>query len=157
MVQDVLNTTNRPALALQGMLTIMAMTLNHAQIQLIDIGDDVSITTSASVTIPVRWTGLAIPSGIVCANLICIIAITFLCQLRTCFSKQGHFWHTASQLILDKTVNILQASPKSRDDHVAKEVPKGDPLVIINKCKRTGRVQVLQKDGFEKENNPTTL
>lgn len=151
VVQDVLNTTNRPALALQGMLTIMAMTLHYAQINLLDIEDDVSITTSVSATIPVRFTGLAVTAGIVCANLICIVVITILFVARTNHSKQGHFWHTISQLISDKTVHILQASPESRDDQVRKEVRPGDPVVVIGRCKRTGRVQVLRKEDVDKE------
>ncbi|KAI1773425.1 hypothetical protein F4818DRAFT_109059 [Hypoxylon cercidicola] len=150
-LQDVLKTTNRPALAIQGMFTIMAMSLHYAQIVLADIEDDVSLTTAVSVTIPVRWTGLAISAGIVGANLVCIVAITVLFLLRTRFSKQGHFWHTIAQLVSERTVDILQASPESRDDHVAKEVLTGDPLVVIGRCKRTGRVQVLRKDDVENE------
>lgn len=152
VVQDVLNTTDRPALAIQGMLTIMAMSLHYAQIQLLDIEDDVSLTISVPVTIPVRWTGLAATAGIVGANLVCVVAVTVLFLLRTRFSKQGHFWHTVSQLISEKTVDILQASPESRDDRVVKEVPTGgDPLVVIGRCKRTGRVQVLRKEDVENE------
>ncbi|KAI1453691.1 hypothetical protein F4805DRAFT_478247 [Annulohypoxylon moriforme] len=129
---DTLQYTNRPALSIQAAFTIMAI-----------------ITQAVSVTVPVRWTGLAIVAGVVCANTISIIAITFVFILRTRFSKQGNFWHTISQLISEKTVDILQVSPESRDDIIIKEMLKDDPIVVVSRCKRTGRVQVLRKDDVE--------
>ncbi|KAI0386795.1 hypothetical protein F5Y04DRAFT_71835 [Hypomontagnella monticulosa] len=149
--QHALRDTNRPALALQTMLTIMAMSLHYGQLPMLDTPGDVSITEAVSVTIPVRWTGLAIVAGIVFANTISIVAITVLFLLRTRFSKQGHFWHTISQLISDKTVDILQAGTESRDDIIQKEIVRSDPVVVIARCKRSGRVQVLRKDDVENE------
>ncbi|KAI1389388.1 uncharacterized protein F4822DRAFT_427742 [Hypoxylon trugodes] len=148
--QDTLNDTNRPAQAIQAMFTIMAMSMHYAQLAMLDVPEDVSITTAIPVTVPVRWTGLGLVAGIVCANTISIIAITSLFLLRTRFSKQGQFWHTISQLISKETIDILQASPESRDDDVVRKVPRSDPIVIIARSKKTGRVQVLQKDGVEK-------
>lgn len=147
-----LNETNRPALAIQAMFTIMAMQMHYADLSYLDIPEEVSLTTAVSVQIPVRWTGLAIVMGIVCANMICIVVVTILFLLRTRYSKQGHFWHTVSQLISEKTVDILQASPEARDDHVAKEFTAIDPIVVVARCKRTGRVQVLRKDDVENGN-----
>ncbi|KAL7623414.1 hypothetical protein AAE478_007096 [Parahypoxylon ruwenzoriense] len=144
--QHTLEGTNRPALAIQTILTMMAMSLHYANLVTLDIPEEVSITTSVSATVPVRWTGLAIVVGIVAANILCIIAITVSFLLRTRFSKQGHFWHTVSQLISERTVDILQASPESRDEHAVKQVPPGDPIVVIGRCKRSGRVQVLWKE-----------
>ncbi|KAI0164531.1 hypothetical protein GGR52DRAFT_128532 [Hypoxylon sp. FL1284] len=149
--EDSLDTTNRPALAIQAMFTIMAMSLHYGQVQLLDIEEAVSITTAVSVTIPVRWTGLAITAGIVGANLICILAITVLFLLRTRFSRQGHFWHTISQLVSEKTADILEAGPELRDDDAVKQVRTDDSLVVIGRCRSTGRVQVLQKGDPELE------
>ncbi|XXH03821.1 ethionine resistance protein [Hypoxylon texense] len=155
VVQDVLNTTNRPALAVQGMLTIMAMSLHYAQIQLLDVEDDVSLTVSVPVTIPVRWTGLAATAAVVAANLACAVAVAVLFLRRTRHSKQGHFWHAVAQLVCESTAGILRAGPEARDDRVAREVvvpaEGGDPLVVIGRCKRTGRVQVLRKEDVDKE------
>ncbi|KAI1441688.1 hypothetical protein F5Y02DRAFT_421760 [Annulohypoxylon stygium] len=149
---DTLQYTNRPALALQAQFTIMAMQMHYANLYTLDMPANVSVTQAVSVTVPVRWTGLAIVAGIVCANTISIIAITFVFILRTRFSKQGHFWHTISQLISEKTIDILQVSPESRDDIVVKEILKDDPIVVVARCKRTGRVQVLRKDDVENGN-----
>ncbi|OTA70706.1 hypothetical protein K449DRAFT_320772 [Hypoxylon sp. EC38] len=147
--QDTLNATNRPALAIQATFTIMAMEMHYANLAMLDVPEDVSITMAVPATVPVRWTGFALVVGIVCANTISIVAITAVFLLRTRFSKQGHFWHTISQLISESTVDILQASPESRDDHVEKEILKNDPMVVIARCNRTGRVQVLRKDDVE--------
>ncbi|KAI2620289.1 hypothetical protein GGS26DRAFT_570893 [Hypomontagnella submonticulosa] len=149
--QHALHDTNRPALALQTILTIMAMSLHYGQLPMLDTPDDISITMAVPVTIPMRWTGLAITAAIVLANTISIITITVIFLLRTRFSKQGHFWHTVSQLISEKTVDILQAGTESRDDIIRKEIVTTDPIVVIARCKRTGRVQVLRKDDIENE------
>ncbi|KAI0842444.1 hypothetical protein F5Y06DRAFT_127712 [Hypoxylon sp. FL0890] len=150
--QDTLNETNRPALAMQAMFTIMAMEMHYANLDLLDVPEDVSITMAVPVTVPVRWTGFAIVAGIVCANTISIIAITIVFLLRTRYSKQGHFWHTISQLISEKTVDVLKASSESRDDHIEKELLTKDPIVVVSRCKRTGRVQVLWKEEVENGN-----
>ncbi|KAI1136192.1 hypothetical protein F5Y05DRAFT_113696 [Hypoxylon sp. FL0543] len=150
--QNTLNETNRPALAIQATFTIMAMDIHYANLALLDVPEDVSITMAVPVTVPVRWTGFAIVAGIVCANTISIIAITAVFLLRTRFSKQGHFWHTISQLISEKTVDVLQAGSESRDDHIEKELLTHDPIVVVARCKRTGRVQVLRKEDVEKGN-----
>ncbi|KAI2462707.1 hypothetical protein F4781DRAFT_419186 [Annulohypoxylon bovei var. microspora] len=147
--QDTLRYTNRPALAIQAMFAIMAMSMHYANLPTLDQPASVSITQAVSATVPVRWTGLAIVAGVVCANTISIIAITAVFLLRTRFSKQGHFWHTVSQLISERTVDVLQASPESRDDDVVKEMLQDDPVVVVARCKRTGRVQVLRKDDVE--------
>ncbi|KAI1416139.1 hypothetical protein F5Y13DRAFT_154645 [Hypoxylon sp. FL1857] len=148
--QNTLNETNRPALALQATFTIMAMDLHYANLAQLDVPEEVSITLAVPVTVPVRWTGFAIVAGIVFANTISIIAITVVFLLRTRFSKQGHFWHTISQLISEKTVDILQASAESRDDIIQKELMTDDPIMIVARSKRTGRVQVLRKEDVEK-------
>ncbi|KAI1207370.1 uncharacterized protein F4807DRAFT_186433 [Annulohypoxylon truncatum] len=149
---DTLQYTNRPALAIQAAFTIMAMSMHYTNLPTLDIPANVSITQAVSVTVPVRWTGLAIVAGMACANVISIIVVTFVFILRTRFSKQGHIWHTISQLISEEAVDVLQVSPQSRDDIIVKEILKSDPIVVVARCKRTGRVQVLRKDDVENGN-----
>ncbi|KAI0006664.1 hypothetical protein F4779DRAFT_595723 [Xylariaceae sp. FL0662B] len=150
--QDTLEETNHPALAIQAMFSIMAQFLHYANLEMLDVPEDVSITVAVSTTVPVRWTGFAIVTAIVCANIVCVITITCLFLVRTQFSKQGHFWHTISQLISEETIELLQASPESRDDDAIKAVLKEDPEVVVARCKRTGRVQVIRKNDVENTN-----
>ncbi|KAI1084956.1 hypothetical protein F5B20DRAFT_575423 [Whalleya microplaca] len=147
--QDTLNETDHPALAIQAIFSIMAQTLHYANLAMLDVPENVSITTSVSTTVPVRWTGFAIVTGIVCLNIVCVITVSSLFLVRTRFSKQGHFWHTVSQLISEESVELLQASPESRDDHAVKAVLKENPEVVVARCRNTGRVQVLRKDDVE--------
>ncbi|KAI1498082.1 hypothetical protein F5X99DRAFT_394821 [Biscogniauxia marginata] len=147
--EDTLLETNRPALAIQATFHIMAEALYYALIEYMDTPEPVEITRTVPATIPRRWTGLGIVAGIVCTNLICVLVITTMFLLRTRHSKQGQFWHTISQLVAEQTIDILQASPESRDDHAVARVLAHDPDVMIARCPRTGTVKVLLKSDVE--------
>ncbi|KAI5860781.1 hypothetical protein GGS23DRAFT_209593 [Durotheca rogersii] len=150
--EDVLVETNRPAVAIQSIMTMMAMSLHYANLALLDVAEEVSITTSAPINVPVRWTGLAVVAGVVTVDTLCVVAITTMFLLRTRYSKQGHFWHAVSQLISERTIGVLQASPEARDEHAVERAQVGDPVMVVARCKRTGRVQVIRKDDIEDGN-----
>lgn len=181
-LEDVLLDTGRPALAIQAMLGIKALNTFYALgTYMVGPREPVRVTETVMTQAPVRWTGLLCFVGIVVLNYFTVVAITASFLLRTRYSKQGHFWHTISQVITDDTVTILQHAAESRDDHAMARTNtfnnnssltgtssttannqhrrgaagisrkpsyklEQDPVVVVSRSVKTGRVQVIRKD-----------
>lgn len=178
--EDVLAETRRPALALQAMIGLKLQNVYYALIPSMINPTPVTVTESVPAQVPVRWTGLLIYAAILGLHFLSVVAITASFLLRTRYSKQGHFWHTISQVITDDTVTILQHAAESRDDHAmartntfnssltsststtTSSAKQGrgaagisrkpsykleqDPIVVVSRSVKTGRVQVIRKD-----------
>ncbi|KXJ90985.1 hypothetical protein Micbo1qcDRAFT_195811 [Microdochium bolleyi] len=155
ILEDVLDKTGRPALALQAMLGIKAYNTFHATAMNRINPEPVHVTSTIMTQAPVRWTGLLCFTAIVVLNYLSVIAITATFLLRTRYSKQGHFWHTISQVITEDTIPLLQHASESRDDHAMARSCLGstsgsggreDPVVVVARSGKTGRVQIIRKD-----------
>lgn len=166
-LQDVLLETGRPALALQAMHGIKAHHTFFATNMHRINPEPIHVTSTVMTQAPVRWTGLLCFAAIVVLNYLSVIAITATFLLRTRYSKQGHFWHTISQVITEDTIPLLQHASESRDDHAmarscldttttgaASSSSTGgergkregqDPVVVVARSSKTGRVQIIRK------------
>ncbi|KAJ1326573.1 hypothetical protein MN608_08020 [Microdochium nivale] len=160
-LEDVLVATGRPALALQAMHGIKAYHTFFATNMRRINPEAVRVTETVVTQAPVRWTGLLCFAAVVVLNYLCVIAITATFLLRTRYSKQGHFWHTISQVITEDTIPLLQHASESRDDHAMARSCLGngggggggggaaddlDPVVVVARSTTTGRVQIIRRD-----------
>jgi hypothetical protein len=73
---DVIRLTNRPALALQAVATVVAGMAYYDAVQLFTVPTTASYITYVPVAVPVQWTGLIIVIIIAFAH--CILMVTIL-------------------------------------------------------------------------------
>ncbi|KAI1401058.1 hypothetical protein F4819DRAFT_486979 [Hypoxylon fuscum] len=134
----------RVSTAIEWYVLSLAYNFYYLMLPLFNVAEDIEITLSTEVSIPMRWDGLIVVLVMVFVNLVCVLTITTLYVKHVRYSRQGHFLHTVSQLMSEPMQPNLKGSSEMDDEEVAKEFKGNDPFVIIGRSPETGRVEVLK-------------
>ncbi|KAK3937980.1 hypothetical protein QBC46DRAFT_391210 [Diplogelasinospora grovesii] len=151
---DVLAATNRPGVALQSMLTAMAGSAISEDLLQFDMLGNVTTASSVTVLTPRHSGGLVAVLVIVCVDIACAIAITWLFLTNTRFSAQGDFWHAVSQIVSPDTAWILRRSSQAKDRDIKGLLCSKNIVVRVGRAPGGERVVVMP---VHPEDNDTAL
>jgi len=141
---DTLRTTDRPALALQTVMTAMTSSVLNDFIVQYNVPENVTLVSSVAVPVPGQCRGLTAVFGIVALHMLAAGATTGMFLLRARYSAQGNYWHALAQVVSDETMLLVKHSTVSNDREVGVLLRAGDPEVRIARSAETGRVQVVR-------------
>ncbi|KAM7182801.1 hypothetical protein V8F33_014008 [Rhypophila sp. PSN 637] len=127
IVQDILETTNNPAIALQTLLTIIIQRYYYEVLGVVDGYPDTEAQVGFTpvTTIPVRWAGYTAVCAIAGAHLLLLCITTIMFTFTTKKSKLGDFWSTFAQTCYDTNESVrtvLEEVKDVTDDNVKKWV-----------------------------------
>jgi hypothetical protein len=147
---DIMDTTNRPGLALRSLMTAaMGSLVNNAvDSNMMDNTQAVTIIPSADVLAPTRLAGLAVVVALLFLHMLCVacIAAQFLMQTRYSGRGKGNHWQTIAQVVSVGTKKTLEGAVERTDKEIGAMLGNGDIRVRIGRCPYTGRVTVVPLD-----------
>jgi hypothetical protein len=145
---DILNTTNRPALAMQAAVTALSGSIINEALPQLDESASATITRSTRALVPRYIVGLTVVTGLVLANMICGLLVVLSARKHTRYSSRGDSWRSVAQLASEHTSWILEDATLASDADVRARLGGVDPEVKIALSERVGRVQVVMR-GFK--------
>lgn len=142
---DVLEETNRPALALQALVTSLSGSVINSLLSQLDIMEQITTVSSTSVQAPQRLLGLVFVMVISCVNLLVIISTVSLFLVRTKHTSVGNYWHALAQVVSEITQPLLHRSTRATDDEVAKMLQDYDVIVSLEQNRFNERTEVVPR------------
>ncbi len=140
-----MNTTGRPALALQGLLTTMAAVNIGNMIPLLSNFTDARVVPSVLVLAPVQWRGLVAATSFAVVSLAVTAVVTAIFLVQTRYSSLNNYWDAVAQVYSEETRWILDDSAEARNVAVAKTADRKDDVAVRigRSFSDAGRVQAL--------------
>lgn len=148
LFESVLDATGSAASAWSSMMFWLAQAEYYIGLPGVDFGANSTMVYSRPVSLPHKWLGFGIVTGIIITNMSIVASITWLYLRNTKFSIYGDVWHTIAQIISPDTRHLLEKATKSTDRQVEKSLKaagsqKVDAGLYIL---RSGRVVVLRNN-----------
>jgi hypothetical protein len=92
VLQRILQTTNRPALALQAWWTLLFAAYYYDNLPLFDITAPAAVARWEKTLVPVRWTGLATVAGLAAVHALVMVVVLCMFLQRARFSVVRDPW-----------------------------------------------------------------
>lgn len=141
IIQQSLQSTGRPVLALQAFWTLVYQSYYYDSLQFFDIMADAKCGTWATVSLPVKWTGFVVTACMLTLHLVLVFSVYFYFNKHTKFSKINDPWLTFTQALRGELIKLL-------DEMIQKgEV---DPKVAIEELGKQSEVVGLDVDIFRR-------
>lgn len=148
LFETVLETTGSAASAWSSMMFWLAQAEYYIGLPGVDFGGNSTMMYSRPVSIPHKWLGFGIVTGVVIANMSIVASITWLYLRTTKFSIYGNVWHTIAQIISPDTRYLLEKATSSTDRKVEQslKVAGSEKIDAGLHVLRSGRVVVLRNN-----------
>ncbi|KAI0532110.1 hypothetical protein GGR58DRAFT_517988 [Xylaria digitata] len=143
---SILNRTNRAAVALQTVYTILGQTVYYDLLDKYDQPYKSNVTSSKTTKLPQQSLGLLVVIILATSSLVAIGVMTTLFLRHSRCTLLGETWHTLSQVISSETEAILDGKVILPDDAIEKHVKGEDHYVKLGRSSVTGRVEVMRCD-----------
>ncbi|ETS77397.1 hypothetical protein PFICI_11271 [Pestalotiopsis fici W106-1] len=143
MFMDILTSTNRAAVAIQTIYTMLAQSAHDQMLDFYSVSAPAEIVQTVTSTIPTSYKGLITVVVLVLANDLCILFLTALYIYHSRYTMIGDFWHAVSQMVGSTTEEILDKGNMSKDCRTFEgfEVNK---YVQLERSAESGRVGVVE-------------
>ena len=92
LLQRILQTTNRPALAVQSFWTLLYSAYYYDNLALFDIAAPAAVARWEQTLVPTRWTGLLAVFGLAVGHAVLMLAVLYLFLRRTKFAVVRDPW-----------------------------------------------------------------
>lgn len=148
LFESVLEKTGSAALAWSSMMFWLAQAEYYIGLPAVDFGGNSTMMYSRLVSIPHKWLGFGIVTGIVIANMSIVASITWLYLKKTRFSIYGDVWHTIAQIISPDTRYLIEKATSSTDRQVEQSLKAAgsDKVDAGLHMLHSGRVVVLRNN-----------
>jgi len=117
LFQDILRTTQNPALALQALLTVLFSVRYYESFYAFAMAAPGTFTYSTLATAPVRWTGFIIVLIILILHLVLQVVIITLFLARTEHSDIGDSWKAIAQVVSEDTLPAITEAANPPEKH----------------------------------------
>ncbi|KAF3931152.1 hypothetical protein ABW20_dc0110192 [Dactylellina cionopaga] len=144
--QNILKTTGSPALALQGLFTVLTQVAYYDFIAQFDVSAPSETVFSAKVTIPLRWNGILVVCGTLMLHLLLLTLTAILFLKKTSLSLIGNSWQAVSQVVSADTQLIISRSSDMTDRQVRHWLEQSDAVprtIVISARGSTGRSEAV--------------
>jgi hypothetical protein len=140
---DILTSTNRAAIAIQTVYTILAQSVHDQMLGFFSVPTPVEIVQTVTSTTPTSYKGLVTVAVLVLVNDLCILFLTALYLYHSRYTMIGDFWHAASQMVGSTTEKILDKGNLSKDSRIF-ESSEGNEQVQLEKSTESGRIGIVE-------------
>ncbi|TRX91615.1 hypothetical protein FHL15_007397 [Xylaria flabelliformis] len=147
----ILRRSNRAAVALQSVFTILGQTVYYDLLEKYDQTYATHIQSSKTIRIPQRSKGLIAVIILVISSLVAIGALTALFSRHSQYTFLGDSWHTLSQVVSFETETILNEKVTLADSKVRNNLKGEDYYVKLEPSPVSGRVELVRWDPINKD------
>ncbi|KAF3020128.1 hypothetical protein E8E14_007481 [Neopestalotiopsis sp. 37M] len=140
---DTLTSTNRAAIAIQTVYTMLAQSIHDQMLNFYSASTPVEIVQTVTSTIPTSFKGLITVAVLVLINDLCILFLTGLYIYHSRYTMIGDFWHAASQMVGNTTEKMLDKGNLSKDSRIF-ESSEGNEQVQLEKSAESGRIGIVE-------------
>ncbi|KAI0410638.1 hypothetical protein F5X98DRAFT_381578 [Xylaria grammica] len=142
----ILRRTNRAAVALQSVYTVLGQTVYYDLLEKYDEPYDTHVVSSKTIRIPKRSLGLVAVMALVVSSVVSVGAMTALFGKHSRYTLLGESWHTLSQVVGDEMEVVLNEKMILADDAIATDIEGEDSYVKLGRSSTSGRVEVVRCD-----------
>ncbi|KAF2971648.1 hypothetical protein GQX73_g2019 [Xylaria multiplex] len=143
---SILSRTNRAAVALQSVYTVLGQTVYYDLLDKYDQPYKTNVTSSKTIKLPQQSLGLLAVIILATSSLVAIGAMTALFSRHSHYTLLGETWHTLSQVISSETEAILDGKVILPDDSMEKHFKGEDHYVKLGRSSISGRIEVMRCD-----------
>jgi hypothetical protein len=144
LLQQSLEKTGSPALALQALLTVLMQLSYYDVFPLYDVYYPATVGLAEDVLIPRRWNSFAGVIGILGLHFVLVSIAVILFITRTEMSLLGNAWQAVSQVMSTDTADAVHHGAMATDDEV-KDTVKNSGIaggrILIAKSELSGRTE----------------
>ncbi|KAF7532137.1 hypothetical protein G7054_g8255 [Neopestalotiopsis clavispora] len=140
---DILTTTNRAAVAIQTVYTMLAQSIHDQMLDYFSFSTTVEVIQTVNSTVPNSYKGLITIMVLVLANDLCILFLTALYVWYSRYTMIGDFWHASSQMVGSTTEKILNKGNLSKDSKIF-EGFEGNEYVQLERSAQSGRIEIVE-------------
>ncbi|TGJ79240.1 hypothetical protein E0Z10_g9526 [Xylaria hypoxylon] len=142
----ILRRSNRAAVALQSVYTILGQTVYYDLLEKYDQPYETHVTSSKTVKTPRKSLGLIVVIILVVLSLVAVGTMTALFSRHSRCTLLGESWHTLSQVVSFETEVILKEKDILPDGIIRRDVKGEDYYVKLARSSISGRVEVVRFD-----------
>ncbi|KAI0506208.1 hypothetical protein F5B22DRAFT_624576 [Xylaria bambusicola] len=142
----IIERTNRAAVALQSVYTVLAQTVYYDVLEVYDESYEAHVTLSRTAKVPKQASGLIAVIVLTISSLIAIGIMTALFCRHAHYTLLGETWHTLSQVVSPDTEALIHGEGIIPDGNVEKNLKGEDHYVKLQRSPGTGRVEVTLFD-----------
>ncbi|KAF9699213.1 hypothetical protein EKO04_003121 [Ascochyta lentis] len=150
LFQDVIQTTENPALAFQAMFTTISSMAYYNALPLFFMDQNATVASSKSFTIPVQWTGFAVVVALLFVHAILVITAVVLFLCKTDHSLLGNAWQAVAQVSSSDTMDTMHHATNMTDLEVKRLLRMNngeDDEVVLKTGVDSGRSQAVYRRG----------
>ncbi|KAI8945188.1 hypothetical protein F4801DRAFT_594363 [Xylaria longipes] len=147
----ILRRSNRAAVALQSVYTVLGQTVYYDLLEKYDQPYETHVTSSKTIRIPQQSKGLVTVIILVVSSLVAVGAITALFSRHSRYTILGDSWYTLSQVVSIETEVILNKKFTLPDRTIRKALKGEDYYVRLEPSPVSGRVEVVRCDILAKD------
>ncbi|UPX13646.1 uncharacterized protein EKO05_0004146 [Ascochyta rabiei] len=151
LFQDVIQSTENPALAFQALFTTISSMAYYNALPLFFLDHNATIATSRSFTIQVQWTGFAVIVALLVVHAFLVITAVVLFLSKTDHSLLGNAWQDVAQVSSSDTMNTMYHATNMTDLEVKRLLRMNrceDNEVVLKTGADSGRSQAVYRRGI---------
>ena len=150
LFQDIIQTTNNPALAMQAMFTTIMQMAYYNSLPMFSHVGPASVATSETLSIPVHWTGFGIVMSLLVIHAILVITAVCLFLSKTDHSLLGNAWQAVAQVSSSDTMDTVHHASNMTDLEVKRLLRMNsseDNEIVLRTGADGGRSQAVYRRG----------
>ncbi|OAL49745.1 hypothetical protein IQ07DRAFT_644885 [Pyrenochaeta sp. DS3sAY3a] len=149
VIQDILEDTRNPALALQALFTLLMQIAYYDFLPQFDVSGTARYRVSSEILLPVQWKGFSVVVGLIGLHFVLIALALILFFVKTEMSLLGNSWQAVGQVISKDTSDAVHYASTLTDSELKTLLKKSGAAngrLWIKRAIGNGRVEAVSRN-----------